>query len=193
MWAPAVTADLAPAETAPAERKAPPPGIRDGSFSIAGTVGAASWDRKLGLQPCLWFGGHAGHRFPALAERLHLGFRAGWEGCVTAVDTLWEPRIDMILVDVGFTYGIRLTSFLQPYVLLGGGFLLADGSPSGGELVPRTAFQGGGGASFVLGSYLLLDIGARVLVFANVPFPGVGLHAGTTVSPVFSISLGAEI
>lgn len=184
---------IAAATVASAAPHALPPGIRDGSFEIMGTVGGARWDDRLGLDPCTWFGGAAGHRFPAFAERLHLGFRAGWEGCITEVASDRAPRIDMILVDVAFQYGVRLWPWLLPYASLGGGFLLADGSPSGGELVPRTTFLGGGGATVVLASYLLVDVNVRLLVFEAIPFPGVGLHGGSTVSPVLTVSVGGEI
>ena len=102
--------------------------LRGGAFEIAGVGGVGTWGPKVGLKPCAWFGGMAGHRFPAQAERLHLGFRAGWEGCI-AQQQRTQARIDMIYVDVGFTYGVRALDWLLFYALTGAGFVLADSTP----------------------------------------------------------------
>lgn len=166
--------------------------VRGGSFEVGGLVGGVVWDRDLGLEPCPWFGGFAGHRFEPLAERLHMGFRAHWEGCI-GEQKVTEARIDMILVDVAFTYGVRATDWLLLYGLSGAGFLIADSTPSGGRPFPRTVFQGGGGAAVVLGPYFLLDLSVRLLVFENIQFGGFGGTTGTTASPAFTLSIGAHI
>ncbi len=166
--------------------------FRGGSFEVGGLVGGAVWDRDLGLEPCAWFGGFAGHRFDPLAERLYMGFRAHWEGCVTE-QKVTTDRIDMILVDIAFTYGVKVTDWLIVYGLSGGGFLIADSTPSGGRPFPRTVFQGGGGAAVTLGPYLMLDVAVRALVFENIQFGGFGGTTGTVASPAFTLSIGGHI
>lgn len=166
--------------------------VRGGSFQIGGVAGVASWGERLGLKPCVWFGGYAGHRFEPLAERLHLGFRAGWEGCVTS-QRVTDARIDMILIDVGFTYGVRVTDWLMPYGISGGGFMIADATPSGGGPIPRTVFQGGGGVVATIGPYLEVDIGVRLLVHENIQFGGVQGQVGTIASPLVYLQVGAQI
>ncbi len=166
--------------------------VRGGSFQLGAVAGVASFGDRLGLKPCPWFGGYAGHRFQPLAERLYLGFRAGWEGCVTA-QRVTDARIDMILVDVAFTYGIRVTDWLMPYGLSGGGFLVADSTPSGGKPFPRTLFHGGGGVVATIGPYLEVDVGVRILVHENIQFGGVQGQVGTVASPLLFIQVGAQI
>ncbi len=166
--------------------------VRGRSFEIAGIAGVVPWHSKVALEPCGWFGAMIGHRFDPLAERLHLGVRAGWEGCV-GEQTFTGNRIDFILIDFGFTYGVRVTDFLLPYGLIGAGFALIDAVPSGGDTHPRTVFQTGGGAQFVLGKYFMIDVAVRVLFFENVQLGGFGGEAGTTASPLISIGIGAQI
>ena len=170
----------------------PKPWIRGGSFEIAGIGGVVPWQDKVGLEPCVWFGAMAGHRFNPIAERLHLGFRAGWEGCI-ADQTFTGARIDFILIDFAFVYGVRATDFLFPYGLMGAGFGIIDATPSGGVPHPRTVFQAGGGAQFVLGGYFMIDLSVRLLVFENVQLGGFGGQAGSAVNPLFSFSIGAQI
>jgi len=166
--------------------------VRGRSFEIAGVGGVVPWQSKVALEPCGWFGAFIGHRFDPLAERLHLGVRAGWEGCV-GEQTFTGNRIDFILIDFGFTYGVKVTEFLLPYGLIGAGFALIDAVPSGGETHPRTVFQTGGGAQFVLGKYFMIDVSVRVLFFENVQLGGFGGEAGTTASPLITIGFGAQI
>ena len=168
-------------------------GIRDGSFEVGGAVGWIGWDTALGLEPCLLYGGEVGHRFPALAERLHLAFRGGYEGCISHLRTPLRRRIDMALIDIGFEYGVRLTSWLQHYGLIGGGFLLADETPSGGQTQPRTCFQAGAGVVATLGPYVYLDLSLRVFSFENFQFRGWTGRAGNTWNPVVTLAIGGEV
>jgi hypothetical protein len=178
------------APTAPGVRKA---GIRDGSFEVGGVVGLVAWDSDLGLERCWLYGGEVGHRFPALAQRLHLAFRGGYKGCITHLATPSHRRVDMALIDVGFEYGIRLQPWLQPYAVVGGGFLLADETPSGGRTQPRTCFLGGGGVVVTLGAYVYVDLSLRLWSFENFQFRGWTGRAGNTWNPVLSLAVGGEI
>ena len=166
--------------------------IRGGAFELGGLGGVAVWDSDLVLEPCAFFGGYAGHRFEPLAERLHMGFRAGWEGCVTQ-QKFTNDRIDMIFVDIAFAYGVKLTDWLIAYGLSGGGFLVADSTPSGGKPFPRTIFQGGGGIAATLGKYLMVDVSVRMLVFENIQFGGVVGATGTVASPIIALQVGGHI
>jgi hypothetical protein len=166
--------------------------VRGGSFEVAGTVGVGAFDPAVGADPCAWYGAYVGHRFRPLAERFHLGFQAGWEGCVTKQKVTGD-RVDFILVDFGFTWGVKATKWLIPYGMTGGGFLVADTTPSGGQPYPRTAFQGGGGVAAVLAKYLLLDLKVRVIAFENIQFGGFGGTTGTTANVVTTFSLGGHI
>ena len=82
---------------------------------------------------------------------------------------------------------------MLPYGFSGGGFLIADSTPSGGDPTPRTVFQTGGGVAITLGPYLLLDIKVRLLVFENIQFGSIQGQFGSVVSPLFAIALGAQI
>ncbi len=166
--------------------------IRGGAFEVGGIGGGVPWSNKLGLKPCGWFGGFAGHRFEPLAERLYLGFRANWEGCITD-QQVTEDRIDMILIDVHFTYGVKATEWLLPYGTSGAGFLIADATPSGGGPTPRTVFQTGGGLLFSIGPHLIVDASVRLLIFENIQFGTIQGQFGTVVSPLFSLAVGAQI
>jgi len=123
---------------------------------------------------------------------LHLGFRAHWEGCITE-QKVTDERVDMILVDIGFSYGVRVLPWLLPYGISGGGFLVADSTPSGGGSTPRTVFQTGGGVAITLGPYFLLDVSVRLLIFENIQFGTIQGQFGTVASPLFSIGIGAQI
>jgi hypothetical protein len=166
--------------------------IRGGSFELGALGGAVSWSPRLGLQDCAWFGGFAGHRFDPLADRLYLGFRAQWEGCVSR-QKVTDQRVDMILVDIGFSYGVRVLPWLLPYGMSGGGFLVADSTPSGGGPTPRTVFQTGGGVSITIGPYLLLDLSVRLLIFENIQLGTIQGQFGTVASPLFGVGFGAQI
>ena len=166
--------------------------IRGRSFRIGGVIGVAPFSPKFGLEPCPWFGAQVGHRFQAIAEKLHLGFRMGAEGCV-GEQTLTGDRVDVILVDFAFTYGVKVTDFLQPYGISGAGFGVIDAVPSGGRTHPRTVFQGGGGIEVSLGPYFILDASVRIIVFENVQLGGFGGEAGSVVNPVITLSIGAQI
>jgi hypothetical protein len=166
--------------------------VRGGAFEVGGLGGVAVWDADLVLEPCAFFGGYAGHRFDPLAERLYMGFRAGWEGCVTH-QKFSGDRIDMIFVDVAFTYGAKLTDWLIAYGLSGAGFLVADSTPSGGKPFPRTVFQGGGGIAATLGRYLMIDLSVRMFVFENIQFGGFVGSAGTVASPIVALQVGGHI
>ncbi len=167
--------------------------VRGKAFEVSGLVGVASWQRKTGLRPCAWYGGMAGHRFEAVAERLHLGFRATWEGCITALDTESRPRVDMILVGGHFNYGIKPTDWMMVYGQVGAGMMLGDRTPSGGTLTPRLTFSGGPGVLFGLGKYFFLDASLRLLVFENFQFGTFGGQAGDAVNPLVSLVIGAQI
>jgi hypothetical protein len=166
--------------------------VRGGAFEVGGLGGVAVWDSDLTLDPCAFFGGYAGHRFDPLAERLYMGFRAGWEGCVTQ-QKITQDRVDMIFIDVAFTYGVTITDWLIAYGLSGGGFLIADSTPSGGRPFPRTVFQGGGGIAATLGKYLMIDISVRMIVFENIQFGGIVGANGTVASPVIGLQIGGHI
>jgi hypothetical protein len=165
--------------------------IGDGAFQIGGVGGVAVWSRRVGLKPCAWYGGEVLHRFPRLAAVIHLGFRAGWEGCISRQEVT-DDRIDMILIDMGFSWGIRARPWLLPYVITGGGMMLGDATPSGGKTHPRTAFHGGVGVTATIGDYLFVDLAFRMIVFENFQFGGYGGQPGTVGSPLVSLAVGAQ-
>lgn len=167
--------------------------VRGNSFEISGLVGVVNWQRKTGLRPCVWFGGMAGHRFEAVADRFHVGFRATWEGCITALDTASRPRVDMILVGGHFNYGIKPVDWMLVYGQVGAGMMLGDRTPSGGTVTPRLSFSGGPGIFVSLGKYLFLDASLRLLVFENFQFGTLGGQAGDAVNPLVSLIIGAQI
>ena len=167
--------------------------IRGSAFEVAGLVGAVDWQDKVGLRPCAWFGGMAGHRFKAVGERFHLGFRATWEGCVTALDVESRPRVDMIFVGVHFLYGVRTFDWMFVYGSVGAGMMLGDRTPSGGTPTPRTTFMGGPGMTVTLGKHLMLDLSMRLVVFENFQFGILGGQAGDAVSPLVALMVGAQI
>ena len=167
--------------------------VRGKSFEVAGLVAIADWQDKVGLKPCAWYGGMAGHRFEAVAERIHMGFRATREGCITALDTASAPRVDMILVGGHFNYGIKPLDWMLIYGQVGAGMMLGDRTPSGGTLTPRVTFSGGPGVFVTLGKYLFVDVSLRLLVFENFQFGGFGGQAGNATNPLVSLTIGAQI
>ncbi len=182
----------------PGERLEPGPAeafgeVRGKSFEVSGLVGVASWQRKVGLKPCAWYGGMAGHRFEAVADRIHMGFRATWEGCITALDTASAPRVDMILVGGHFNYGIKPVDWMLVYAQVGAGMMLGDRTPSGGTLTPRVSFSGGPGVLVTLGKYFFLDASLRLLVFENFQFGDLGGQAGNATNPLVALTIGAQI
>ncbi|MCO4771300.1 MAG: hypothetical protein KDA24_14800 [Deltaproteobacteria bacterium] len=184
---------LIPAETprvGPAEAVAE---VRGKAFEVSGLVGIADWQPKVGLKPCAWYGGMAGHRFEAVAERLHLGFRATWEGCITALDVESAPRIDMILIGGHFNYGIKPVDWMMVYGQMGAGMMLADQTPSGGATTPRMTFMGGPGVIVTLGKYFFFDASLRFMIFENFQFGTLGGQAGNAVNPVAALIIGAQI
>ena len=165
--------------------------IRGGSFEVAGFAGVGLWQPKVGVKPCAWWGGMAGHRFQPVADRIFMGFRATWEGCVGALDTAAAPRVDMILVGAHFNYGVRTFDWMLVYGTVGGGMLLSDRTPSGGAPDPRLTFAGGPGVMVTAGKYLFVDLNLRVLVFENFNFGGA--QAGNAGAPVITLAVGAQI
>ncbi len=165
--------------------------VRGGAFEVGGLAGVTLWQPKVGVKPCAWFGAMAGHRFQPVAQRIHMGFRATWEGCVGALDTAAAPRVDMILVAVHFNYGIKPVDWMYVYGTVGAGMLLSDRTPSGGSPDPRLAFVGGPGVLVTAGKYLFIDLSMRVLVFENFTFGGA--RVGNAGAPVFSLAVGAQI
>lgn len=165
--------------------------IGDGAFELGGLGGVAIWSQRVGLKPCVWYGGSVGHRFPRMAEKLHMGFRAGWEGCVSEQKVTGD-RIDMIYVNMGFSWGIRARPWLLPYAITGAGMMLGDATPSGGVTHPRTSFHGGFGVTATLGDYLFVDLCFRMIVFENFQFGGYGGQPGTVGSPLIALSVGAQ-
>jgi hypothetical protein len=165
--------------------------IGDGAFQIGGLGGVVIWGQRVGLKPCGWYGGSVTHRFPRMAEKLHMGFRAGWEGCIGRQEVT-DNRIDMIYVNMGFSWGIRARPWLLPYAITGAGMMLGDSTPSGGETHPRTAFHGGVGVVATIGDYIFVDLTFRMIVFENFQFGGYGGQPGTVGSPLIALSAGAQ-
>ena len=165
--------------------------IGDGAFQVGGVGGVAVWSQRVGLKTCGWYGGDVTHRFPRMAKVLHLGFRAGWEGCVSEQHVTGD-RIDMIFVNMGFSWGIRARPWLLPYVITGAGMMLGDATPSGGVTHPRTAFHGGVGVTATIGDYIFADLAFRMIVFENFQFGGYGGQPGTVGSPLIAVSVGAQ-
>ncbi len=174
--------------SAPPEARAE---VGDGAFEVGGVGGVAVWGQRVGLKACGWYGGSVGHRFPRMAEVLHMGFRAGWEGCVSEQEVTGD-RIDMIYVNMGFSWGIRAKPWLLPYVITGAGMMLGDATPSGGVTHPRTAFHGGAGVMVTLGDYIFVDLALRMIVFENFQFGGYGGQPGTVGNPLIALSVGAQ-
>lgn len=167
--------------------------VRGPAFEVGGIVGAGLWQPKVGVRPCAWYGGMMGHRFKPVADRVHMGIRATWEGCVGALDTEARPRVDMILVAAHFNYGVRTFGWMYVYGTVGAGMLLSDRTPSGGSPDPRVTFIGGPGVTITAGKYLFFDVSARVMVFENFNFGTIGAQAGNASAPVLSIAIGAQI
>ncbi len=167
--------------------------VRGKSFEASGLVGIADWQPKVGLKPCAWFGGMAGHRFEVVADRIHMGFRATWEGCITALDVPSAPRIDMVLIAGHFNYGVKPVDWALVYAQMGVGIMLADQAPSGGTTTPRMSFSGGGGVLITIGKYFFVDASLRALVFENFQFGTLGGQAGNTTNPLATLIIGAQI
>lgn len=167
--------------------------VRGGSFEVGGLAGLGLWQPKVGVRPCAWFGGLAGHRFQPVADGVFMGFRATWEGCVGALDTPARQRVDMILVGAHFNYGVSVVDWMYVYGTVGAGMLLSDRTPSGGGPDPRVTFMGGPGVLVTAGKYLFIDASVRVMVFENFNFGALGAQAGNGSAPVLTLAVGAQI
>ena len=167
--------------------------LRGGRFEVGVTTGAGSFQSKSGLESCRWYGLRLGHRFAPFPgnEKLRVGLRTGWEGCLTNHET--EGRVDVIHVNAGLYFGIQPSKPWLMYWFTGVGELLGDSTPGPGDKVePRFSIHLGPGATWAFSDRFLLDASIMGVVFEGFELGGESA-AGSTFGLVPNLMLALQI
>ena len=164
-----------------------------GSFEFGAVVGFASFGSKSQLDSCPWYSARAGHRFEPLRAnpRVQMGFRAGWETCISEHPDV--GRIDLIHINMSFLFGYRTGARSQVYWVTGIGEMLADNTPGTTDRVTtRFVVHGGPGATLALSRHLILDLSVLGLLFEDYDF-GDDPAGGTTLGIVPNLLVALQI
>lgn len=167
--------------------------LRGGRFEVGLTTGAGSFQSKSGLESCRWQGLRIGHRFAPFPgnEKLRIGFRTGWEGCLT--DHATEGRVDVIHVNAGLYLGLQPSSRWLVYWFTGVGELLGDSTPGPGDKVePRFSIHLGPGVTWAFSDRFFLDGSVMGVVYEGFELGGPSA-AGSTFGLVPNLMLGLQI
>ena len=164
-----------------------------GAFEFGGVVGFGSFSSKSQLDSCPWFGARAGHRFEPLQgnPRVQMGFRAGWETCISEHPDV--GRIDLIHINMSFLFGYRTSARTQLYWVAGVGEMLADNTPGTTDRVAtRFVVHGGPGGTLALSRRFFLDLSVLGLFFEDYEF-GDDTAGGTTLGIVPNLLVAIQI
>ena len=164
-----------------------------GSFEFGAVVGFASFASKSEFESCPWYSARAGHRFNRLAgnPRIQMGFRAGWETCITEHPDV--GRVDLIHVNAAFLFGYRTGARSQIYWVTGLGEMLADNTPgTTGRVLTRFVVHGGPGGTLALSRHLVLDLSVYGILFEDYMF-GDSPAGGTTLGIVPNLLVALQI
>ncbi len=156
-------------------------------------IGQAGFQSRSEIASCTWWGARVGHRFQSFAgaERFQLGFRAGWEACLT--DHADVGRLDIIYIHAGWVFGYRLAPAWTIYWGTGLGMVLGDTTPGDdNQVIPRFAPNIGPGIKHALGRHVLIDVSIFNFIFEDLGF-GTRSSAGSRVSFIPNISLAIQI
>lgn len=164
-----------------------------GTFEFGAVVGFGSFSSKSELDSCAWYSARAGHRFDRLAgnPRVQMGFRAGWETCITEHPDV--GRIDLIHVNMAFLFGYRTGARSQVYWVAGLGEMLADNTPgTTNRVATRFVVHGGPGATLALSRRFALDLSVLGILFEDYEF-GRSPAGGTTLGIVPNLLVAIQI
>ncbi len=164
-----------------------------GTFEFGGIVGFASFNSKSQLDSCPWYAARAGHRFERLQgnPRVQMGFRAGWETCISEHPDV--GRIDLIHINMSFLFGYRTSARSQLYWVAGLGEMLADNTPGTTDRVAtRFVVHGGPGGTLALSRHLIIDLSVLALLFEDYGF-GDDPAGGTTLGIVPNLLVALQI
>jgi len=167
--------------------------LRGGRFEVGLTTGFGSFQAKSGLDSCRWYGLRLGHRFAPFPgnEKLRIGLRTGWEGCLTSQET--EGRVDMIHINAGLYFGLQPSKRWLVYWFTGVGELLGDSTPGPADKVePRFSIHLGPGVTWAFSDRFLLDASLMALIYEGFELGGPAA-AGSTVGLVPNLMLGLQI
>lgn len=167
--------------------------LRGGRFEFGVLTGPGSFQAKSGIASCRWQGLRIGHRFAPFPgnEKLRVGFRTGWEGCLTNHET--EGRVDLIHVNAGLYFGIQTGRRWLLYWFAGVGELLGDSTPGPRDDVePRFAVHGGPGATWAFSDRFFLDVSIMGTLFEGYELSGPD-GTGTTWGLIPNLMLGIQI
>jgi len=164
-----------------------------GAFEFGGVVGFGSFSSKSQLDSCPWYAARAGHRFEPLSgnPRVQMGFRAGWETCISEHPDV--GRIDLIHINLSFVFGYRTSQRSQIYWVAGIGEMLADNTPGTTDKVKtRFVVHGGPGGTLALSRRFFLDLSVLGLLFEDYEFgndPVGGTHLGIVPNLMVAIQI----
>ncbi len=164
-----------------------------GAFEFGGVVGFGSFGSKSQLDSCPWYAARAGHRFEPLRgnPRVQMGFRAGWETCISEHPDV--GRIDLIHINMAFLFGYRTSAHSQAYWVAGVGEMLADNTPGTTDRVKtRFVVHGGPGWTLAVSRHFLLDLSVLGLLFEDYEF-GDDPAGGTTLGIVPNLLVAIQI
>ena len=164
-----------------------------GAFEFGAVVGFGSFSSKSQLDSCPWYAARAGHRFEPLRgnPRVQMGFRAGWETCISEHPDV--GRIDLIHINMSFLFGYRTSARSQLYWVAGVGEMLADNTPGTTDRVTtRFVVHGGPGGTLALSRHLILDLSVLGLLFEDYEF-GDDPAGGTTLGIVPNLLVALQI
>lgn len=164
-----------------------------GTFEFGVVAGYGSFGSGSQLESCPWYSVRAGHRFDPLRgnPRIQMGFRAGWETCISEHPDV--GRIDLIHINMAFLFGYRTSARSQVYWVTGVGELLADNTPGSTDRVKtRFVVHGGPGWTLALSRHFLLDVSVLGLFFENYDF-GDDPAGGTTLGIAPNLFVALQI
>lgn len=164
-----------------------------GTFEFGVVGGYGSFGSKSRLESCPWYSVRAGHRFDRLRgnPRIQMGFRAGWETCISEHPDV--GRIDLIHINMAFLFGYRTSERSQAYWVAGVGEMLADNTPGTTNRVKtRFVVHGGPGWTLALSRRFMFDLSVLGLLFEDYEF-GDDPAGGTTLGIVPNLFVALQI
>jgi len=175
-------AESAPAETAPAPGdaaesvptvvprpaapKKKPPFSPDGRFEVVPTFGWIFFARAIALDSGFYYGGELAHHFHIDHPVISLGAYTAVEGTLSNIVESTRD-VDVIVASGGITFGIRGLGRVLPVLRGGAGFILADGTPGGLNIVGRLQFHVGAGIRVYPLDWLVIRAEAKAFIHEN--------------------------
>ena len=175
----------APAESAPASMPAGPettpaaePGTGkpekkkakkfspDGRLEVVPLLGWIFFARAIALESGFYYGGELAHHFHIDHPIISLGAYTTVEGTLSNVIKT-DRDVDVIIASGGVTLGFRGLGRVLPLLRGGAGFILADGTPGGLNIVGRLQFHVGAGVRVYPLDWLVIRAETKAIIHEN--------------------------